>query len=1043
MKQLFLLLSIFVLTGGYTLSQDVSYRFINFNYKDGVHDKFFYDAVNDKNGLLWIASGSGIYSYDGARFSLFRTSNPQTGRESSNLIRSLYCDTDGKIWTAGLTSVQWFYPDTRLFRYHSPDNKSLKQLGASTINTFFRDSKGTMWIGTIKKGIAVLNERDSTVTCFKASDEAGAPANFITRIFETPGNAVWALSLDGLHLLSAKKGILQTFRNTRPNHHPAEENYFTDGFFDAAMNCIWIGSFGGGLIQFDLSSHQLIHHDIVHKKIIQNSINAIAPKSATELWIYNGNLSVYNKKTHTINNQIVPDAGNEFSFKTTGVGRMVTDKEGNIWFCSFSGISMLPWQNNQWQTILLRDQNNNNTILEPTNVCKIPGTDELLITTSGSSGIGYYNPDENQFNVIRIGNNESASSLCIAANTVYVVTEKDLYRFQPVTKTFTALQVKYNGQPLVGPVWRMINGGNNTLLIASPQNGFYRYHTDTRITEHFNIWDVDRSVNKTETENTLWPSFRDSKGNCWFTRGAYLYYADPGFGFHKIAYTETDSTAPVSYPIEITEDNQQHYWITTKTNGIYEWYKDKNGKEVINNYNTGNTPLLPSDYFLRIVKDDLGFLWMGSLSGLVKFDPVSKKVISVFRKKHGLVNDNIDVPMSLLPGNCLAVCNFGALNLLPLNNYQSNKQFPVPIVASFKVMDKPILLPFGKDTTITLSYDQNFLQFDLGALSYNNSDETTFSYQLKGADESPVNTNRNYVSYSALSNGTYTFTLKAANNDNVWSNKTLEIKIIIRPPFWKTWWFISLFSLAIAGFLYWINQNRISQIRKEEKLKSAFQQQIAETEMKALRAQMNPHFIFNSLNSIQKYILKNEHFEASQYLTKFSRLIRLILDHSNQNNILLSSELDLLRLYVEIESLRFDHKFDYEITIDPSINTETTEVPSMLIQPYVENAIWHGLLHKNEKGKLIIDFSKGDQNNLLVTIDDNGVGRMKAAELKSKQLLKNKSFGMKITEDRIQIINRTQHIHATCEVTDKKDDRGFAAGTSVKLSIPFQTLRNK
>ena len=210
--------------------------------------------------------------------------------------------------------------------------------------------------------------------------------------------------------------------------------------------------------------------------------------------------------------------------------------------------------------------------------------------------------------------------------------------------------------------------------------------------------------------------------------------------------------------------------------------------------------------------------------------------------------------------------------------------------------------------------------------------------------------------------------------------------------------------------------------------------------MKALRAQMNPHFIFNSLNSIQKYILKNEHYEASQYLTKFSRLIRLILDHSNQNAISISSELDLLKLYVEMESLRFDNKFDYQIETDPDISTETSEIPSMLIQPYVENAIWHGLLHKEDRGKLTIQFTKKDNHNIIVTIEDNGVGRERSAELKSKQVLKKKSYGIQITENRISIINRVQNINASARITDLKNTDGQACGTRVELYIPIKPI---
>ncbi|MBN8566983.1 MAG: histidine kinase, partial [Flavobacteriales bacterium] len=223
-------------------------------------------------------------------------------------------------------------------------------------------------------------------------------------------------------------------------------------------------------------------------------------------------------------------------------------------------------------------------------------------------------------------------------------------------------------------------------------------------------------------------------------------------------------------------------------------------------------------------------------------------------------------------------------------------------------------------------------------------------------------------------------------------------------------------------------------------LKSIYAQQIAEIEMKALRAQMNPHFIFNSLNSIQKYILKNDSFAASQYLTKFSKLIRLILDHSNQNYILLSSEVELLKLYIEIEALRFDNQFDHELILDDSLNTDIIQIPSMIIQPYVENAIWHGLLHKETKGKLTIEISDFDKNNIKVIISDDGIGRQKAMELKSKQVLKKKSYGLQITESRISILNKTQSSKTTLKIHDLKDQDGNALGTKIELIIPIQTL---
>jgi sensor histidine kinase YesM len=214
-------------------------------------------------------------------------------------------------------------------------------------------------------------------------------------------------------------------------------------------------------------------------------------------------------------------------------------------------------------------------------------------------------------------------------------------------------------------------------------------------------------------------------------------------------------------------------------------------------------------------------------------------------------------------------------------------------------------------------------------------------------------------------------------------------------------------------------------------------QRQAEIEMKALRAQMNPHFIFNSLNSINKYILKSDHVNASRYLTRFAKLIRLILDNSNSREVALSDELEALKLYVEMESLRFTNKFTYEITVEKNVSTDTLQVPPLIIQPYVENAIWHGLLHKETDGRLSVYVKKTNDNMLQCTIEDNGIGRDKAMEMKSKSANANKSLGMKLTEERISMLNQYTALNASIQIVDITNSNGEATGTRVILKIPI------
>lgn len=214
------------------------------------------------------------------------------------------------------------------------------------------------------------------------------------------------------------------------------------------------------------------------------------------------------------------------------------------------------------------------------------------------------------------------------------------------------------------------------------------------------------------------------------------------------------------------------------------------------------------------------------------------------------------------------------------------------------------------------------------------------------------------------------------------------------------------------------------------------QQRMSEVEMQALRAQMNPHFIFNCLNSINRYIVKSDQQTASLYLTKFAKLIRLILDNSNSKNVPLSSEMEALKLYIDMEALRFDKKFSYTIDVDEGLTLDSIEVPPLIIQPYVENAIWHGLLHKPTVGHLHIHLSLAGQN-LRCLIEDNGVGREKAKELRSKSATSKKSLGMKLTEDRLALLNKQASHNASINIVDLKDEQNEPLGTRVVLIIPL------
>ncbi|MEO8762842.1 MAG: tetratricopeptide repeat protein [Ginsengibacter sp.] len=262
-------------------------------------------------------------------------------------------------------------------------------------------------------------------------------------------------------------------------------------------------------------------------------------------------------------------------------------------------------------------------------------------------------------------------------------------------------------------------------------------------------------------------------------------------------------------------------------------------------------------------------------------------------------------------------------------------------------------------------------------------------------------------------------------------------------------WIYIIGGLILLGLIlfYFFYRTRLQQVRLKTEMAAArieqqqkemdFQRQLGDISLSALRSQMNPHFIFNCLNSIKLYTTQNDTVAASEYLTKFSRLIRLVLENSRNERTTLSAELDALRLYMEMEAMRFKEKLKYTISIGKDVDMDYIEIPPLLLQPYVENAIWHGLMQKEHGGNIDIAVNmQPGESILVINITDDGIGRVKSAELMSKTATKHKSYGMKVTSERIALINQIYKTGANVSIHDLVDNDGHPSGTQVTIQIP-------
>jgi ligand-binding sensor domain-containing protein/two-component sensor histidine kinase len=332
----------------------------------------------------------------------------------------------------------------------------------------------------------------------------------------------------------------------------------------------------------------------------------------------------------------------------------------------------------------------------------------------------------------------------------------------------------------------------------------------------------------------------------------------------------------------------------------------------------------------------------------------------------------------------------------------------------------------------TLSYDQNNIniRYDYVSLRSGNNVLYKYTFSENAADTGFIYTSASNVQLTSLLPGKYTFTLWAKGVNGNWSSVPARLLFTINPPFWQTWWFIGLCILTGVGIATYIGILIVLNIRR----KNRFRHRLVESELRALRLYINPHFIFNTLNSLHFFILKNDKEAAGSYILSFSRLIRLIMNFSSRSSVSLAEERDLLVRYIGLEQIRFEEKFKYLISIADDLDIHTINIPPLIIQPFVENAIKHGLSGRGKGAELQVRFEKQDEL-VVCTVSDNGIGR-KEAGLKQLSISgEHDSTGIRYIKERLKLLVNQKDFEPVI-IKDKYED-GIAAGTEVTLLIPI------
>lgn len=609
--------------------------------------------------------------------------------------------------------------------------------------------------------------------------------------------------------------------------------------------------------------------------------------------------------------------------------------------------------------------------------------------------------------------NKIINSVIFADSTFYISTIVGSTLIQIDLKTETISNLKLNPYPyfVVKFNGKLISGNNqntskNELFVNTNSNSFTIPLAEAAGNSRTNVVQLqDKTylfskqhevirfnnttfLNRIFVEKNVEFIFQDSQGKIWFAlnSGGIISYADGSLKEANITRYLGNQTV-----ISVAEDTKGNLWFGTSGNGVF---KLENEFEHIdaNSTITYSSPAIFSSTEIE-----------------------NEKVQSKFILKNLPVDQQTEKPINS--------------KTIRTDRVRQDSLPPSVFINSVKIN--------GKDTTTLshyeLSHENNAIEFNISGIS-NSPSGIQYKYMLEGFDKEWIYTVNTSIYYTSLAPGSYTFKVFAMNDSGIWSTVPSVISFTIQPPFYMSAWFLLtlVFGVIIIGFLIYFLIQKQNQL-KNKQIEEQKQRALA-SELQALRSQMNPHFIFNTLNSIQNFISKNESKDASIYLSKFAKLMRATLANTKRQRISLKDEIETLTLYLELEQLRLNNKFSYEILVDETIDTQYEQVPSMLIQPYVENAIWHGISHKEGNGIIRIQFLPENEHLLKCVVEDNGIGRENAIKL--KQNTTSPSFGMNITKERVELLNSLNGNQLSVKINDLKINNQ-PAGTRVELYVPI------
>ena len=1010
----------------------------------------------DSEGFMWVGTTGGLIRYDGSEILNFRYDESDTSSISGNHIVSIAMEGDSIMWVGtARKGLNKFRFKTQKFQRYFPKLKVPGSIPSEEVITLQHDANGNLWVGFHRGGFCKYNRDEDSFEKIDLpvfDDLRDTRQSRIIKKFlfdKNDDHVVWVITIYQLFRYDDRDKSFKVFsyydNNSKNQNNVAGLGY---GIFGQDGK-IYIPSNKRGVMVFDPKTEEWNAYDEIEFNPInirENSYRTIEQRDSTSFWVGSRTrgLAILDLKKGYIFPIDSCVEENQDQLCKLYINCMDMNEPEGHWVGTNGGLRLYNKIGNQFDiyqhTVATQDLKNRQTVVA---IYQNDG-DGFYYGGYAGEGIYYLNLLDKTKTLIRPPGKYNPGKhtemfftrkiLPLNDSTLIILSSNALFKLYTKSKRMVEIKTGLTYAKEYFYFHRIFRHSDATYYLSSRYNGIYRLSPDFQVIDH--LFHDPNNKNSMVSSNYIFEISEDPNGNVWIgTEDGFSVYNPLSKSFTNSSYLERlDSIPQLKIIFKIKRAPDSSLWfIDARDKGVkieYPYTKPYVFKPII----TGSNALTERLANILFTKD--GKTILPTVNGMSIIN--ESGVIERYNDKQGLPGLRTIGPIQeLTDGRIVIGSNKNIVFFHPDSLYGFPKNLPI-YISSISIFNERLDTNLNELTRkgLTLTYKENFFSINLGIINYDNPEEYKLSYRLKGLNDEWITNDDKKAVFTNVPGGKYVFEARIFDRNDEFIENSLSIPLEIIPPFWKTLWFkivgFSIFILIGLAF-YFI---RINSIQREERLKTEFNKRIANMELSALRAQMNPHFLFNSLNSIRNKIVNNKPVEADKYLVKFSRLVRQVLQNSREKLINLKDEMETLNLYIDLESSRFEHRFDYELIVENGLKLEELRIPPLLVQPYVENAIWHGLMQKEANGKVIISISLVE-GSLRIAIEDDGIGREKAKNLKSKTALKRQSMGMGITGDRLEIIEKIYQLSCSAEITDLLDQSGDAIGTRVTLTLPL------